>query len=485
MKNITTPFNCLLVFSLLLICTSFGWTNYVIGSVYSGNAVSKNSGKKWQVNLKITYYNESSGFVEGEMEWPSLNSVHKIEGKLTDSKFTFKEVAYIKKGKANLNCQYISTLKDDKISGTWTDPNSDTGTIILTLVDDNDPSEPVYSLVGTIYTGNAVSKKSGKSWKVTLKITSFNESSGFVEGEMEWPSLNSVHKIEGKLTDSKFTFKEVAYIKKGKANLNCQYISTLKDDKISGTWTDPNSDTGTIILTLVDDNDPSEPVYSLVGTIYTGNAVSKKSGKSWKVTLKITSFNESSGFVEGEMEWPSLNSVHKIEGKLTDSKFTFKEVAYIKKGKANLNCQYISTLKDDKISGTWTDPNSDTGTIILTLVDDNDPSEPVYSLVGTIYTGNAVSKKSGKSWKVTLKITSFNESSGFVEGEMEWPSLNSVHKIEGKLTDSKFTFKEVAYIKKGKANLNCQYTTNLKNNMISGTWTDPGSDRGTIELKKK
>ena len=51
--------------------------------------------------------------------------------------------------------------------------------------------------------------------------------------------------------------------------------------------------------------------------------------------------------------------------------------------------------------------------------------------------------------------------------------------------NSQFTFKEVAYIKKGSANLNCQYTTTLNGNKISGTWSDPSSDKGTIELNNK
>ena len=103
---------------------------------------------------------------------------------------------------------------------------------------------------------------------------------------------------------------------------------------------------------------------------------------------------------------------------------------------------------------------------------------------GTVLLVKAQSSKSGKSWAVTLKIV-YNQSSGRVEGEIEWPSLNSVHKIAGKLTGSQFTFKEVEYIKKGSANLNCQYTTTISKNKISGSWTDPSSDYGTIELIKK
>ena len=241
----------------------------------------------------------------------------------------------------------------------------------------------------------------------------------------------------------------------------------------------------------------SAPLYDgFVGSVYSGKAKSSKSGRSWPTKVKIVSYDHISGRVEGEIEWPSLNSVHKIEGKFTNSQFTFKEVAYIKKGSANLNCQYTTTLSNNKISGTWTDPSSDKGTIELnnnnietssnsnnTKI--NSTSTPLYDgFVGSIYSGKAKSSKSGNSWPTIVKIISYDNSSGKVKGEIQWTSLNSVHKIEGTLSNSQFTFKEVAFIKKGRANLNCQYTTTLSSNKISGNWTDPSSDKGTIELIK-
>ncbi len=221
------------------------------------------------------------------------------------------------------------------------------------------------------------------------------------------------------------------------------------------------------------------------GSVFSGKAISSKSGKSWPVIVKINSYNHSSGKVEGEIEWPSLKSVHKIVGKLTDSLFTFKEVDYIKKGKANLNCQYSTIISGNKVSGTWSDPNSDIGTIEFNKKNDDETAEPQNAFTGSVFTGKAISSKSGKTWPATVKIVSYNQSSGRVEGEINWPSLNSVHKIVGKFTDTHFTFKEVEYIKKGSANLNCQYTTTLSDNKISGTWSDSSSDKGTIELKKK
>ena len=131
MKNKSIPINWLVLTILFLFSTNIGWANDFAGSVFTGKAQSSKSGRSWDVTLKIVSYNQSSGRVEGEIEWPSLNSVHKIAGKLTGSQFTFKEVEYIKKGSANLNCQYTTTISKNKISGSWTDPSSDYGTIEL------------------------------------------------------------------------------------------------------------------------------------------------------------------------------------------------------------------------------------------------------------------------------------------------------------------------------------------------------------------
>ncbi|KAF5063970.1 hypothetical protein DSECCO2_288980 [anaerobic digester metagenome] len=248
MKKKSIRIHWLVLATLFLCSTNIGWANNFTGAVFTGKVKSLKSGKSWTANLKIVSYNQSSGRVEGEIEWPSLNSVHKITGKLTDSHFTFKEVEYIRKGSANLNCQYTTTISGNKISGTWSDPGSDNGTIELIKKVNEEKAAPQNNFTGAVFTGKAKSSKSGKSWTANVKIVSYNQSSGRVEGEIEWPSLNSVHKITGKLTDSHFTFKEVEYIRKGSANLNCQYTTTISGNKISGTWSDPGSDNGTIEL---------------------------------------------------------------------------------------------------------------------------------------------------------------------------------------------------------------------------------------------
>jgi hypothetical protein len=62
---------------------------------------------------------DSNGLIIGQIEWPSLNSIHEIEGTKTDTSITFTETAYIKRGSAILNCRYYLTQNGNSFTGAW------------------------------------------------------------------------------------------------------------------------------------------------------------------------------------------------------------------------------------------------------------------------------------------------------------------------------------------------------------------------------
>ena len=99
------------------------------------------------------------------------------------------------------------------------------------------------------------------------------------------------------------------------------------------------------------------------------------------------------------------------------------------------------------------------------------------------YSGEAISERSGKTWpfKLTLIGPDMNSS---ISGQIEWPSLDSIHQIVGSKTTTGITFTETADIKKGGAVLNCKYYLNSEGNSLTGTWDscDDG-DYGTISMK--
>jgi hypothetical protein len=65
----------------------------------------------------------------------------------------------------------------------------------------------------------------------------------------------------------------------------------------------------------------------------------------------------------------NLNSINKIEGKLSGKTITFKETEKIKAGNAVIGPEYTLTIKDSKLSGTWK-LDSDEGNIIWFSIND-------------------------------------------------------------------------------------------------------------------
>ncbi|MDD5476451.1 MAG: FecR domain-containing protein [Syntrophales bacterium] len=120
-----------------------------------------------------------------------------------------------------------------------------------------------------------------------------------------------------------------------------------------------------------------------------------------------------------------------------------------------------------------------------TNANDNSVSKLTNEIAGSVFSGQAKSANSGKTWPATLKFTTYDQASGRLEGELEWSSLNSIHKIAGQLTGSRLTFKEVEYIKRGSAHLNCEYEGSFENNVIAGDWLEPNVDKGTFRFNKK
>ena len=71
------------------------------------------------------------------------------------------------------------------------------------------------------------------------------------------------------------------------------------------------------------------------------------------------------------------------------------------------------------------------------------------------------------------------------EAELEWVTLDAVHRIRGNFSERTLFFKEVEAIKAGNTVIGCEYTLDtVKPDGMDGTWRncDDGSSGGTIEL---
>lgn len=89
----------------------------------------------------------------------------------------------------------------------------------------------------------------------------------------------------------------------------------------------------------------------------------------WPIEIKITSFNSQSGDFVGQIEWTTGSAIHRIDGNLSDFHLSFKETAFIKKGKAALGCEYkINEFEDkNKIKGIWGGCDNTSGSVYLYL----------------------------------------------------------------------------------------------------------------------
>jgi hypothetical protein len=103
---------------------------------------------------------------------------------------------------------------------------------------------------------------------------------------------------------------------------------------------------------------------------------------------------------------------------------------------------------------------------------------------GTVLEG-FVLDKNNKKHPMVVRIASMDKTTGSLAGDVSWPSLNSVHRIEGMLFGNTVAFKEVSYIKRGSAHLNCEYAFIIDGGFLDGRWLEPGRDRGIVQLTIK
>ncbi|TAN43817.1 MAG: hypothetical protein EPN22_09075 [Nitrospirae bacterium] len=122
------------------------------------------------------------------------------------------------------------------------------------------------------------------------------------------------------------------------------------------------------------------------------------------------------------------------------------------------------------------------------------------SLVDLLKRGETVSgevqeqhgTRKGKVWSYTMRITSYDASSGTIVGEMTWLALGSINRIRGRLTGNTLEFTETEAIRAGSAHLNVSYTMKVSQNEASGSYNDHGDNsggsaklKGTQEKQKK
>jgi hypothetical protein len=102
------------------------------GSVLQGEVIDR-KGSKFPSQIRIVAVNDQTGDFVGEVAWTSLNSVHKIEGRIKGNTIVYKETMYIKQGSAHLNCEYALVYDGQSLQGRWVEPGVDAGSAFYTI----------------------------------------------------------------------------------------------------------------------------------------------------------------------------------------------------------------------------------------------------------------------------------------------------------------------------------------------------------------
>jgi len=231
---------------------------------------------------------------------------------------------------------------------------------------------------------------------------------------------------------------------------------------------------------------------------------------TWPFKIKFYGFTNNNGDFEGEIYWLNLNAVNKISGKLSNRKLYFKEIEYIKKGNAFLNCEYNLSLlqKNNVITGEYSGGGGGGVEISIYKEKSVNDSDKLVSKSQKQNKNNILEFKdrydsffkaieskatlAGKAWEQNqetwpfiIKFYGFTNEDGDFEGEIHWLSLFSVNKISGNLSDKKLYFKEIKIIKLGNAILNSEYNLPLiqNNSVISGKYSEGGNGgSGGVEI---
>ena len=84
----------------------------------------------------------------------------------------------------------------------------------------------------------------------------------------------------------------------------------------------------------------------------------------WPFALRLR--REESGVIEGEIEWLTLGSLHRVEGSFQGDTLVFEEVEYLRRGEASIGPEYTFSLASDgSLKGTWKYKRY-TGTVSMT-----------------------------------------------------------------------------------------------------------------------
>lgn len=190
--------------------------------------------------------------------------------------------------------------------------------------------------------------------------------------------------------------------------------------------------------------------------------------------VSVDSFDAASGRFVGQLAWPSLGAIHKVEGTCSGAGVQFTETNTIKKGRAVLGCRYDLTYQRDELVGSYAMcDGGGKGVFGVTLAaappQVEAPVAPTCMLSKATDYACKESNTSGPGTVCTLRLETLSADGAFA-GRIAWTALESVHRIEGTCSAKSLTFTETSYLTKGRATLGCTYDLSLANGSLAGSY---------------
>jgi hypothetical protein len=213
---------------------------------------------------KLPFYfkpkvNPETGKVTGTITWlqfdPKYNVTTNFEGEFVDNRLKIKEKKILKQNSDSKKnhilhsyfVDYKSTKNLDSAQGYELPIKKNSNREIFIQLDRSRSTINNQILTALEKSKNVnipikgVARGSYRKWPFKMTIKTIVKERGVFTGEINWTTLDSIHKFTGKVSKGIITFKETKAIKKGKAFLGTEYHLEVHDEfSMHGSYIDKN-----------------------------------------------------------------------------------------------------------------------------------------------------------------------------------------------------------------------------------------------------
>jgi hypothetical protein len=195
-------------------------------------------------NFTVSFSTVTSDRIEGTMTWMGLGETNAITGRLVGNQLAFQERRIVAGGHEVIYCYDLRYESGpNRFAGNWLNTyNRCCGDVAINVtpppvVVTPTPPPVVAPPTPVTFEGEVVREKQANV-PFTITYTIVDPATGELEGTVEWPTLGTVTRIEGRSVNNVVTFREVGYVQRGRAPLGRSYRVTYSPTtgRYEGIW---------------------------------------------------------------------------------------------------------------------------------------------------------------------------------------------------------------------------------------------------------